>query len=179
MPERIRQLRFGEDFGPTLPKDVTPDGFTGFGSDEGERLSRFVREVPDSVCVRSPSDAAQYLLEKVYTPFDGFDQEELWVLLLNTKHRITHEVMVYRGQVDTIAIREAELLKEAVRVNAPAFILSHSHPSGDPNPSPEDLHLTRMTSKAANLLGLALLDHIIVGKDAWVSLKERNLGFEE
>ena len=70
------------------------------------------------------------------------------------------------------------MLKEAVRVNAPAIILSHCHPAGDPNPSPEDLHLTRMTCKAANLLGLSLLDHIIVGKDAWVSLKERGLGFD-
>ena len=84
MPERIRQLRFGGDFRPDIPIDVTPEGFAGFGSDESESLSRFVREVPGKVCVRSPSDAAQYLLEKVYTPFDDFDQEELWVLLLNT-----------------------------------------------------------------------------------------------
>jgi DNA repair protein RadC len=179
MPERIRQLRFGENFEPTVPKDVTPDGFTGFEPDRRERLGRFVREVPDSICIRSPGDAAQYLLEKVYAPFDDFDQEELWVLLLNNKNRITHEVMVYRGQVSTITIREAELLKEAVRVNAPALILSHCHPSGDPTPSPEDVNMTRMSNKAANLLGLTLVDHVIVGKDSWVSLKERQLGFDE
>ena len=177
MPERIHQLRFGQNFKPTIPIDVTPEGFTGFESDKGERVGRFVREVPGSVCIRSPVDAAQYLLEKVYTPFDDFDQEELWVLLLNNKNRITHEVMVYRGQVSTITIREAELLKEAVRVNAPALILSHCHPSGDPTPSPEDVNMTRMINKAANLLGLTLVDHLIVGKDSWVSLKERQLGF--
>jgi DNA repair protein RadC len=178
MAERIHQLRFGENFTSTVPKDVTPEGFPGFKRDEGERLGRFVREVPDSVCIRSPGDAAQYLLEKVYTPFDDFDQEELWVLLLNNKNRITHEVMVYRGQVSTISIREAELLKEAIRVNAPALILSHCHPSGDPSPSPEDVHVTRTISKAASLLGLTLVDHLIVGKDSWVSLKERQLGFD-
>ena len=120
-------------------------------NERGERLGRFVREVPDRVCIRSPGDAARYLLEKVYTPFDDFDQEEVWVLLLNNKNRITHEVMVYRGQVNAISIREAELLKEAVRVNAPALILSHCHPSGDPAPSPEDVNITRMTSRAASL----------------------------
>ena len=75
-------------------------------------------------------------------------------------------------------VREAELLREAVRVNAPAFILSHCHPSGDPTPSSEDVKVTAQLNKAANLLGLDLLDHIVVGKDSWVSLKERGLGFE-
>jgi len=118
--------------------------------DNGERLSRFVREVPDRVFIKSPGDAAQYLLEKIYTPFEDFDQEEMWVLLLNNKHRVTHEVMVYRGQVSTVHVREAELLKEAVRVNAPALVLSHCHPSGDPTPSPEDVHVTGLVNKAGS-----------------------------
>ena len=80
---------------------------------------------------------AQYLLTKAYVPFEDFGQEEMWVLLLDSKHQITHEVMVYRGQVGQISIRGAELLQEAVRVNAPALILSHCHPSTDPTPSPE------------------------------------------
>jgi len=178
MPERIYQLRFGENFKPTVPEDVTLEGFAGLEFDKGERLGRFVREVPDRVYIKSPSDAARYLLEKVYTPFEDFDQEEMWVLLLNNKHRVTHEVMVYRGQVNTINVREAELLKEAVRVNAPALILSHCHPSGDPTPSPQDLEVTGLANKAANLLGITLMDHLIVGKDSWVSLKERGLGFD-
>ena len=178
MPERIYQLRFGENFKPTVPEDVTPEGFAGLEFDKGERLGRFVREVPDRVYIKSPSDAAQYLLEKVYTPFEDFDQEEMWVLLLNNKHRVTHEVMVYRGQVSAVHVREAELLKQAIRVNAPALVLSHCHPSGDPTPSPEDVHVTDLVNKAASLLGLTLVDHLIVGKDCWVSLKERRLGFD-
>jgi DNA repair protein RadC len=70
------------------------------------------------------------------------------------------------------------VLKEAVRVNAPALILSHNHPSGDPTPSPEDVRDTGLINKAAHPLGLDLLDHIAVGKDSWVPLKERGLGFE-
>ena len=128
--------------------------------------------------MRSPSDATHYLLERFYTPLEDFDQEEMWVLLLNTKNRVTHEVMVYRGQVSTVLIREAELLKEAIRVNAPALILSHCHPSGDPTPSPEDVHVTSSVNKAASLLGITLMDHLVIGKDSWVSLKERGLGLD-
>ena len=179
MPERIYQLGFGDNFKPTVPEDVTPEGFAGLEFDKGERLGRFVREVPDRVQIKTPSDAAQYLLEKIYVPFEDFDQEEMWVLLLNNKNRVTHEVMLYRGQVGSLYVREAELLKEAVRVNAPALILSHVHPSGDPTPSPDDVSVTRLANKAANLLGLTLVDHLIVGKDSWVSLKERGLAFDK
>ncbi len=121
MPERLLQLRFDETFNRSVPQDVTPEGFTGLTFSQQERTSRFVREVRDSVTVHSPADAAEYLLTKVYVPFADFDQEELWVLLLNTKLQITHEVMVYRGTVSTLLIRQAELLKEAVS-------LSHCHP---------------------------------------------------
>ena len=178
MPERLLQLRFDETFNRSAPQDVTPEGFTGLAFPEQERASRFVREVRESVTVHSPADAAQHLLTKVYVPFADFDQEELWVLLLNAKLQITHEVMVYRGTVSTLLIRQAELLKEAVRLNAPIVILSHCHPSGDPTPSPEDVRMTRQVNEAADLLGLDLADHIIVGQDRWISLKERGLGFE-
>ena len=136
-----------------------------------------MREVKEEVQITSPDDAAQHLLTKVYVPFKDFDQEELWVLLLDNRLRITHEAMIYRGTINTVSIRQAELLKEAVRVNSPSLILSHIHPSGDPTPSPEDVQVTRLVKEAAKLLDIDLVDHIIVGKDQWVSLKERGLGF--
>jgi DNA repair protein RadC len=176
-PERLYQLRFDENFKLTIPEDITPEGFTGLAFDKGEELGRFVREAREAVYVRSPTDAAQHLLTKVYVPFTAFDQEELWVLLLDTKLRITHEAMIYRGSVNAVSIRPAELLKEAVRLNSPSLIISHCHPSGDPTPSPEDVHVTRQIKEAAKVLGIDLVDHIIVGRDTWVSLKERNLGF--
>ena len=187
MAERLYQLQFGENFKPAIAQDVTPEGFKGLHfvgrRREYEPYSgapgRFVREVRERVQVTMPAAAAQYLMENIYTPFEAFDQEELWVLLLNTKNWLTHEAMVYRGTINTVQVREAELLKAAVRVNAPVFILSHNHPSGDPNPSPEDVQVTARANQAAGLLGLELLDHIIVGKDRWVSLKERGLGFEK
>jgi DNA repair protein RadC len=143
-----------------------------------ENLGRFVRRVSETVKIACPTDLARYLQENIYTPFEHFDQEELHALLLNNKNLITHEAMIYRGTINTVQIRVAEILKEAVRVNAPAFVLSHCHPSGDPTPSPEDVQVTRHVREAGMLLDIELLDHIIVGCNCWVSLKERGLGFD-
>jgi RadC-like JAB domain len=181
-PDRY-QLAF--DFGgPPEPEPkrhlytIPAGGLTDLNPREPD-LGRFVRAVQEEVIVRSPSDAARHLLDRVYTPFDDFDQEELWTLLLNTKNRITHEAMVYRGTVNTIYIRPAELFKAAVRVNAPALLLSHVHPSGSVEPSPEDIRLTADAYQAGQILGIDVLDHIIVGRDIWASLRERKLGFEK
>lgn len=156
---------------------LTPGIFAEFLRQQAEG-ERFVRQLKESAPIRSPADAAQHLMTNIYVPFESFDQEELWVLLLNTKNRITHDVMVYRGTINTIYIRPAELLKEAVRQNAASMILSHCHPSGDPTPSPEDVQMTRIAREAAKLLGIEVLDHLVVGDGVWVSLKERGLGFE-
>jgi len=143
----------------------------------GEGSSRFVREVREQVQIRSGNDAAQHLMQHIYTPFDQFDQEEMWTLLLDTKNVVTHEVMVYRGTLNTVYIRLAEVFKEAVRVNAASFLLSHCHPSGEPTPSPEDVRVTERLVEVGQLLDIPMLDHIVVGRDAWVSMKEKGLGF--
>ena len=140
-------------------------------------LGRFVRVVKETVVVRSPIDAATYLQERVFSPFGDFTQEELWVLLLNAKNRITHDAMVYRGLIDQVPIRIAEVYREPIKVNARYVILSHCHPSGDPTPSPEDVAVTSSVLQVGRLLGIELLDHIIIGQGCWVSLKERGLGF--
>lgn len=185
-PERIYQARFDEHLQFIPPKEVTPPGSAGLEfqpRDEGMKprvrdVGRFVREVKEAVQIRSPNDAAQHLLTHVYVPFEDFSQEEMWVLLLNARCRITHEVMVYRGTINTVGIRVSELFKQAVKVNAPALILSHCHPSGDADPSPEDVMMTKRVRAAAELLDMDVLDHIIVGQGVWVSLKERGLGFD-
>ncbi len=145
-------------------------------SDDGSE-NRFVQAVQEPVDIRSPADAAEYLLTKIFVPFDRLDQEELWLLLLNTRNRITHTVMLYRGTLNSIPVRSAEVFKEAVRVNAASVILAHNHPSGEPLPSPEDISFTEFSLKAAEVLNIALLDHIIVGRGAWLSLKEKGLAF--
>ncbi len=142
-------------------------------------LFRFTYEVKDDVQVRSPDMAGAYLLSHVFTPFDAFDQEEVWLLLLNNKNKITHQSMVYRGTVNSANIRVAELYKPAVRLNAPSMIMSHIHPSGAVDPSPEDVAVTQVAYEAGKLLQVTLLDHLIVGRGQWLSLKSQGLGFDD
>ncbi|MDH3675911.1 MAG: hypothetical protein OES12_10495, partial [Anaerolineae bacterium] len=107
--------------------------------------------------------------------FDQIEQEEIWVLLMNSRHKVTYEVMVYRGQVDEVSIRPAEVFREAVRTNASGIIVSHNHPSGDATASLDDVNITEKLCQAGKLLGITIHDHLIIGKKAWVSLRERGL----
>ena len=103
-------------------------------------------------------------------------QEQLRVLLLNTKNGVVGQEVVYKGTVNAIDIRAAEVLRPAVAAGTPAFIVVHNHPSGDPTPSPEDMACTRQLVDAAKLLDVAMLDHIVVcDADRWVSMRERGL----
>ena len=174
-PERY-QLPFEFRRKPDSSSIYYEIGIGGRGNVEAGS-GRFVRAIKENILIRSPDDAAQHLLNHVFTPFDAFDQEELWVLLLNTKNRITHEAMIYRGTVNSIHIRPAEMFKEAVRVNAPALVLSHIHPSGQADPSTEDIRVTEEAVQAGRLLGIDLLDHIIVGNEVWLSLRQHGFGF--
>lgn len=140
---------------------------------EQDGLSRFTYTIQEKVHVLSPADAAAYLLQSVYAPFSALDQEELWVLLLNHKNRITHTSLIYRGNISSAIVRPGELFKEAVRFNAPSVILSHCHPSGDAQPSPQDLEVTKLTIAASQLLHIQVLDHIIIGNNCWMSLREQ------
>ena len=158
-----------------------PDQFyyaSGFAQQENpDGAGRFVRKLREEIQIRTPADAAEHLQKNVFAPFEAFDQEELWCLLVDTKNRITHEAMIYRGTVNSIHIRPAELFKEAVRVNAPALLLSHCHPSGLAEPSPQDIQVTLEAYRTGQILGIELLDHLIIGKNVWVSLREQGLGF--
>jgi hypothetical protein len=100
-------------------------------------VDRALWEIADRIQLRSPEDAAHHLIERVYTPWEQCRQEELWVLLLNTRNLITHEIMAYRGTVNTIGnVRVAEIFRPAVLMNSPAILIAHNHPSADCEPSP-------------------------------------------
>jgi DNA repair protein RadC len=108
----------------------------------------------------------------------GLEREELHVLLLNTKNVVIEEVTVYVGNVSAALVRVAELFTPAIRRHAAGLLLVHNHPSGDPEPSPDDLHLTAEAIAAGRLLDLPVLDHIILGRDGFVSLRDRGVAFE-
>ena len=102
-------------------------------------------------------------------------QEQLRVLLLNTKNQVLGQRVVYQGNVNSSIVRPAEVLRPAVMEAVPSIIISHNHPSQDPTPSPEDAAITRELVQAGKLLGIELLDHIVIGGERFVSLKERGL----
>lgn len=102
-------------------------------------------------------------------------QEQLRVLLLNTRNQVVGQRTVYQGTVNSSAVRPAEVLRAAVIENAPSIIVSHNHPSGDPTPSPEDVSVTRDLVAAGKLLDIELLDHIVIAGSKFVSLKEKGL----
>jgi DNA repair protein RadC len=135
---------------------------------------RLVSSHPEArAVVRSPADVAGLLM----TEMSLLSQESLRVLLLNTKNQVLRIHEVYRGSVDSAAVRPAEVFREAVRENCPQLIAVHNHPSGDPTPSADDIAVTADLVQAGKYLDIEFLDHIVIGQGRFVSLKERNLGF--
>lgn len=123
--------------------------------------------------IGSPADAAllvQYEMENL-------DHEELFVILLDRRNKVLQIVRLYVGSVSSSQIRVGEVFKPAITQNASAIILAHNHPSGDPTPSPDDVAVTRAIVQAGKLLDIDLLDHLVIGRARWASLKERGLGF--
>ena len=102
-------------------------------------------------------------------------QEQLRVLLLNTKNQVMGQRVIYQGNVSSAIVRTAEVFRPAVIEAVPSIIVSHNHPSQDPTPSPEDAALTRELVQAGKLLDIELLDHVVIGGERFVSLKERGL----
>lgn len=104
--------------------------------------------------VKSPHDiAAIFMLEMAH-----LDQEQLRVACLNTKNRLQKIHLVYQGSLNTSMIRVGEIYKEPLRLNSAAIIVAHNHPSGEPNPSPEDVLVTREIVQAGKLLDVECLD---------------------
>jgi len=85
---------------------------------------------------------------------------------------------VYTGNISSSLVRVGELFRDAVRLDAAGIILVHNHPSGDPTPSPDDLHLTAEALAAGRLLDIDLLDHLVIGHDAYASLRDRGVIFD-
>jgi DNA repair protein RadC len=127
----------------------------------------------DRFIVRSPADVAQLLMAEMA----HLEQEHFRVLYLDTRNRLLGSETVYVGSLNASHIRVGEIFRDAVKRNCAAIIVVHNHPSGDPTPSPEDVAVTRQLVEAGKLLDIELLDHLIIGQQRFVSLRERGLGF--
>lgn len=136
----------------------------------GKRL--YTRPADERPVIRTARDAARLMRDMA-----DLHQEHVRVILLDTSQRIIAISTVYIGTVNAAVLRTAEIFRDAIAHNAPAIILAHNHPSGDPSPSPEDVQLTGILAEAGKLLDIVLLDHIIIAGSDWRSLKEMRLGF--
>lgn len=123
--------------------------------------------------IRSPADVANLLMLEMGL----LEREQLRVIGLDTKNHVVNVETVYSGSLNTTVVRIAEVLRMAIINNCAGIILVHNHPSGDPTPSPEDVQVTELIKDAGEKLNIAVLDHMIFGRNRYVSLKERGLGF--
>lgn len=121
--------------------------------------------------IQSPDQAAEHL----YPIFDGQGQEQFRAMFLDSRHRLIKVVLVAQGSMNMAAVDPKDLLRSAIIASAADLVLAHNHPSGDPEPSDEDLRLTWRFDKACKLLGFGLLDHLVLGAGSHVSLQERGL----
>jgi DNA repair protein RadC len=132
----------------------------------GYRLS--LLQVEARYKVSTPAEAANLvMLEMAY-----LDTEQMRILLLDTKSQLVEKINSYQGTVNSSVLRAAEVFRPAVIRNCPGLILCHNHPSGDPTPSREDIETTKQLVAAGRILDIELVDHIIIGHQRFVSLKE-------
>lgn len=119
----------------------------------------------------SPEVVKEYLRAKLA----GFEHEVFAVLFLDTHHRLIEYAEMFRGTIDGASVYPRELVKEALRHNAAAVIVSHNHPSGNPEPSATDRALTQRLKEALGLVDVRVLDHVIVAGSSTASFAERGL----
>ena len=124
-----------------------------------------------SAPVKSPEEA----VESIRSTLKGKKKEHFYLLCLDTRNRVTNVDQVSVGNLDSSIVHPREVFKTAISCLASSVIFVHNHPSGDLEPSSEDINLTKRLTEAGELLGIPVLDHIIVCDKDFTSLKSRNL----
>lgn len=132
---------------------------------------RTLKAMQKEVKITSPKDVTNLLMGEM----DDLNQEVLKVILLNTKNIVIGTRDVFKGSLNTSIVHPREIFKQAINKNSASIIICHNHPSGDPTPSQEDINITLRIKECGNIIGIQLLDHIIIGKNKFISLKEKGL----
>lgn len=134
----------------------------------GRRLAR--AELPERLLLDNPEAVARYLVLR----HAERDQEVMGALYLDGRHRLLGEEQLFRGTINRAAVEPRAILKQCLLRSASGVLIFHTHPSGDPTPSAEDLVFTRRMADAAEILGVQLVDHLVLGTASrWVSLRRR------
>jgi DNA repair protein RadC len=121
--------------------------------------------------IRSPADAAHLMMAELRYE----TREHLCALILDARNQVRHTRKISTGTLTESLVHPREVFREAIQFSAAAIILVHNHPSGDPDPSPEDIATTKRLTTAGKVVGIEVLDHIVIGDGRWTSLKQRNL----
>ncbi|MFI5184639.1 MAG: DNA repair protein RadC [Vicinamibacteria bacterium] len=121
--------------------------------------------------LQTPEDAARYLLPR----YSARPVETFGLLVLDVRHRLKKEAIVSVGCLTSSLVHPREVFQEAIAARAAALVLFHNHPSGDPEPSAEDVALTRRLAAAGTLMGIEVVDHLVLGAGRFVSLKRRGV----
>ncbi|SFC31445.1 RadC family protein [Clostridium uliginosum] len=132
---------------------------------------RTLKSTDKDVKITTPKDVAMVLIGEMCE----LKQEILKVIFLNTKNIIIGTKDVFKGSLNTSIVHPREIFKQAINMSSAKIIIAHNHPSGDPTPSKEDVNITLRIKECGNIMGIELLDHIIIGKDSFISLKEKGL----
>lgn len=135
----------------------------------GNRMVRLPRD--SRYTIRSPEDGANFVMEEMRS----LKQEHFVVLFLNTKNQVLHKSTIFIGSLNSSIVHPREIFKEAVRYSAAAMICFHNHPSGDPEPSREDIDVTKRLVSCGKMLGVDVLDHIVIGDRKFTSLKQKGM----
>lgn len=158
-PQELEQIR---GIGPVKARQLQ------YLCELAKRIYRVSAKLPP--IIRGPQDVFERVIDMQHLPVEQFR-----VLYLNTKNGVIAEETVSQGTINAALVGPRELFHRAVRLMAAIVILVHNHPSGDPAPSREDIALTKDLAAAGNILGIAVADHLIIGKGQYVSFKEKGL----
>lgn len=127
--------------------------------------------VRQKISFTTPDAVAEYYMPDLRIK----EREELLLILLNTKNHLIYEEVLSRGTVNASLVSPREIFLEAFKYHAVSILLVHNHPSGDPTPSREDVSVTRRIKETGDLIGITLIDHVIIGDNKYVSMKERGI----
>lgn len=137
-----------------------------------ELTKRMAKEIHrDSLKFVSPQSIADYYMQDMR----HLNREQILLLMMDSKSKLIKDMVISLGTVNASIMPAREIFIETLKQEAVNIILIHNHPSGDPSPSAEDIRVTKRMKEAGNLIGITLMDHIIIGDNRYISLKEQGL----
>jgi DNA repair protein RadC len=150
-------------------------GLSESQADRVRAMIELVRQSAEPLARGTPFRDAADIFRAFLPRVRDLKLEQFWCILLDGKHRVIREVLVSQGTLTSSPVHPREVFAPAIRHSAAAVVFIHNHPSGDPTPSADDLDITRRLSEVGDLCGIRVLDHVVIGDGAYVSLAARGL----